>query len=110
MNTFNKKKLSIGTTLISGLIATASVAAEVNNPFAMQELNTGYMQISEAKDAEGKCGEGKCGGTMMPGNEEKMVEGNCAGNKPMPNAKKKPEAKCGEAKCGEGKCGDNKKS
>ena len=41
---------------------------------------------------------------MMQGNQEKTVEGKCAGNKPMPTDK--PDKKKGmEGKCGEGKCG-----
>lgn len=109
--------LTLGTTLISGLTAT-SVYAETTNPFVMTELSDGYMQLAAAdtkkedKDSgkmkAGSCGEGKCGGEMMKGNEEKTVEGNCAGNKPMPKAKGN-EGKCGEGKCGEAKCGANKK-
>ncbi|NOQ36238.1 MAG: low-complexity protein [Methylococcaceae bacterium] len=90
----NKTPLSIalGTTLLTGLAATG-VQAETTiqvetSPFAMTELNSGYMQLAEAdtdtgtsKKAEGKCGEGKCG----------------EGKKETP---KSEEGKCGEAKCG----------
>ena len=107
--------IAIGTTLLSGLAATAVQAETQDNPFAMTDLNSGYMQLAvdtsegSSKMKDGSCGEGKCGGKMMEkGDAEKMVEGACAGNKPMPKAEKGTEAKCGEAKCGEGKCAANK--
>jgi uncharacterized low-complexity protein len=40
---------------------------------------------------------------MAKGSEEKTAEGKCAGDKPMPAAKKAD--KDSEGKCGEGKCG-----
>ena len=66
--------LAIGATFAASLAASnvASAApASAENPFAMNELNSGYMQVA---GKEGKCGEGKCGG--------------------------KKEGKCGEGKCG----------
>lgn len=85
----------------------ASAADAGANPFAMNELSSGYMQVA----AEGNCGgkkstEGTCGGKKAP------KEGNCGGNKEM---QKNMEGNCGnkktvkEGKCGEGKCGSNKK-
>jgi len=71
----------------SAAIAASFAATGANasdNPFGMQELNTGYevaMSTSEGLCGEGKCGEGKCG------------EGKCGGDKAK-------EAKCGEGKCG----------
>ena len=65
-------------------IATAAPAGD--NPFAMNELDSGYMQVA----SEGKCGEGKCGEGKKADSKEK-------------------DGKCGEGKCGEGKCGDDKK-
>ncbi len=110
--------LAMGTTLVSGLSITA-VQAEDTNPFVMTELSNGYLQLAQAdtKDEKttekenngsskmktGACGEGKCGGEKMKGGEEKTVEGNCAGNKPMPKTDKSSEGKCGEGKCGAGK-------
>ena len=117
MKNFKQKPLilAMGTTLVSGLSVTAVHAETVEgqtNPFAMTDLSEGYMQLAEAKTDEGSgkmksgsCGEGKCGSSMMQGNDDKTVEGNCAGNKPMPKAKNKTKA---EGKCGEGKCGDMK--
>lgn len=112
--------IAVGTSLLGGLVVT-SVNAEtnsdlnlVNNPFALNELDSGYMQLTKAdsqkgavKMKDGACGEGKCGASMMPkGALEKTVEGKCAGNKPMPNTKKGVD-KGMEGKCGEGKCGSN---
>ena len=62
--------------IVASFAAGNAVAAE--NPFAMQEVNSGYNVAM----SEGMCGEGKCG-------DDKKV--------------KDAEAKCGEGKCGEGK-------
>jgi len=59
--------------IVASFAAGSAMAAE--NPFAMQQLNSGYNVAM----SEGTCGEGKCGGD------------------------KAKEAKCGEGKCGEGK-------
>jgi uncharacterized low-complexity protein len=101
--------------LASASLSPVSSAAE--NPFAAQELNSGYKLA--AKDAEGKCGEGKCGEGKCGGKataqdknaegkcgEGKCGEGKCGGSKPEAKAEgKSGEGKCGEGKCGEGKCG-----
>ena len=111
---------AVGTSLFSGLtVGTAHAEGVANveanpNPFAMTELNSGYMQVAQAdekkgsmKMKEGACGEGQCGASMMPkGALEKTSEGKCAGNKPVPKAKK-ADMKGMEGKCGEGKCGSN---
>ena len=83
-----KKSLSIalGTTFIAAMSASPVANADAN-PFGMQNLESGYMQV-----AEGKCGEGKCGEGKME-KEGKCGEGD----------KAKKEGKCGEGKCGEGK-------
>ncbi len=104
--------IAIGSTLVSGIASTA-VQAETtlntdNNPFAITDLSTGYMQTAASdsgKMKDGSCGEGKCGGAMQKGSEEKTAEGSCAGNKPMPKPSKPNKNK--EAKCGEGKCGSS---
>lgn len=113
--------VAVGTTLFSGLTMSAAQAeglasAEGVSPFAMTDLSNGYMQLAEAdkgkgamKMKDGACGEGKCGASMMPADAlEKTSEGKCAGNKPMPNAKKS-DMKGMEGKCGEGKCGASMK-
>ncbi len=85
-----KKSLSVamGATFLTAMAASPIASADTN-PFGMQNLESGYLQV-----AEGKCGEGK----------EKAKEAKCGGEKAK-------EAKCGgekakEAKCGEGKCGE----
>jgi uncharacterized low-complexity protein len=91
---------ALGTTFVVSLAASPIVQA-AENPFALNDLSSGYMVAEEGacgeKEGEGKCGEkegeGKCG--------EKKAEGKCG------------EGKCGEnkeaeGKCGEGKCGENK--
>jgi len=96
----NKKSMTTlsiaaGTAFVASLaMGNAANAAEGANPFAMNELSGGYMQL-----AEGKCGEGKCGGKKA----EKKMEGKCGGSK------SKSEGKCGGSKAmGEGKCGGDK--
>ena len=116
MKTTMKKSLSIalGTTFIAAMSASPVANADAN-PFGMQNLESGYMQVAEAKGKEGKCGgdkakEAKCGGDKAK--EAKCGEGKCGGDKAK-------EAKCGEGKCGEGmknksdkakeaKCGEGK--
>jgi uncharacterized low-complexity protein len=83
---------AIGAAFVSSLaVSTTAVAAD--NPFAMADLDSGYMLADGHKGEEGKCGEGKCG--------EKGEEGKCG--------EKGEEGSCGEkgeeGKCGEGKCG-----
>ncbi|MDE2387887.1 MAG: hypothetical protein KGN35_02205 [Betaproteobacteria bacterium] len=102
--------LAIGTALVTSLAAGNLAADTVANPFAMNELSGGYMQLADASDAnkpaqdggkdskpnmEGKCGEGKCGSKKEM---KQNMEGKCGGKK----AEK-------EGKCGEGKCGADKK-
>ena len=82
----NPLSIALGTTFVAAMSASPVVNAD-SNPFGMQNLQSGYMQI-----AEGKCGEGKCGGKAK---EAKCGEGKCGG-------------KAKEAKCGEGKCGGKK--
>ena len=92
--------LAIGATFAVSMAASniASAAPAGENPFAMNELESGYMQVA---GNEGKCGEGKCGG------DKGKKEGKCGDDKG------KKEGKCGEGKCGEGKkkegkCGEGK--
>ncbi len=103
--------IALGTSILSGLSLSSVQANETpveDNPFTLTELSSGYMNMAEAdsdkkgsmKMKDGACGEGKCGSSMMKSNEDKMVEGKCAGNKPVPAPKKPMEGKCGEGKCG----------
>ena len=79
-----KKPLAIamGATFAAALSASPVANADTN-PFGMQNLSGGYMQVAEGKCGEGKCGEGK-----------KAKEGKCG------EGKAKKEGKCGEGKCG----------
>jgi uncharacterized low-complexity protein len=105
MKKFSKTPLTLamGTAVISGF--AANVQAEAN-PFAVNELSSGYMvaevsnknsqgacggnvadangnKISKSaaepktKKAEGSCGEGMCGGMMQGGKMKKGMEGMC---------------------------------
>ncbi len=91
--------LALGTTFVAAMSASPVANADAN-PFGMQNLESGYMQV-----AEGKCGEGKCG-------ENKAKEAKCGEGKCGEKAKAKKEGKCGEGKCGEkakeAKCGGEK--
>ena len=97
-----KKSLSIalGTTFIAAMSASPIANADTN-PFGMQNLESGYMQVAEGKCGEGKCGEGKMDkakeGKCGEGKMDKAKEGKCG------EGKAKKEGKCGEGKCGEGK-------
>ncbi|MGL6158916.1 HvfA family oxazolone/thioamide-modified RiPP metallophore [Microbulbifer sp.] len=94
----NKKNLSplaaaVGAAFLAS--ASVSVSADSANPFAAEELSSGYnLAMADDKGQEGKCGEGKCG-------EGKKKEGKCGEGKCGEGKKK--EGKCGEGKCGEGK-------
>ena len=108
--------IAAGTAFVASLaMGNVANAAEGANPFAMNELSGGYMQLAEGKCGEAKCGgnkkakkEGKCGEGKKAKKEGKCGEGKCGGKKEM---EKNMEGKCGgkkskkEGKCGEGKCG-----
>ena len=86
---------TLGAALLS---ATAFTAQAGQNPFAAQELSSGYSLAAHEKGHEGSCGEGKCGGE--PKAEKAQNE-----SKSGAEGEKKAEA---EGKCGEGKCGAEK--
>jgi uncharacterized low-complexity protein len=88
--------LAIGSAFAASMIAVPAAHAE-NNPFAMQQLQSGYMvAAADTAAAPAKAAEGKCGGKKE--GEMKAKDGKC-GNK----------AKMKDGKCGEGKCGAGKK-
>ena len=101
-----KKSLSVamGATFITAMSVSPMASADTN-PFGMQELNNGYMQIAEAKcggEKSDKAKEAKCGGEKSDkAKEAKCGEGKC-GEGMMNKSDKAKEAKCGEGKCGEG--------
>ena len=102
--------VAVGTAIVTSLAASGVTAAtNSTNPFAMNELSSGYMKMiaygdkksesdkdygDEKHDKEGKCGEGKCGDKKEM---KTNMEGKCG--------EKKSEK---EGKCGEGKCGSDK--
>jgi uncharacterized low-complexity protein len=66
----------------AALVGTALTAQAGGNPFAAQELHSGYSLAAAEKSTEGSCGEGKCGGEVRS------------------ETKADAEGKCGEGKCG----------
>ncbi len=102
--------LALGTAFVTSF-AASNLSADTNaNPFAMNELSSGYMQLADASSANKSAQEGKCGGKKTP-QEGKCGEGKCGSKSDM---KQNMEGKCGgkkaeqEGKCGEGKCGSKK--
>jgi uncharacterized low-complexity protein len=97
----SKTTLTLAMTAALGVSGAAS--ADLSNPFGMQQLDSGYVQLAEAKAKDGKCGEGKCGdkeaATDTKAKDGKCGEGKCGDNK-AEGADKVKEAKCGEGKCG----------
>ena len=102
---------AVGVAFVSS-VAISGNAVAADNPFAMADLDSGYMLAGNHEGEEGKCGdkgeEGKCG--------DKAAEGACGakGDKGEEGAcgEKGAEGACGEkgeeGKCGEGKCGGDK--
>jgi uncharacterized low-complexity protein len=92
-------KITLTTVLgaaVAGSLAGTVTAGE--NPFAMRDLTSGYLQVAEAgKDTkEMVCGEGKCGGQKM-----QIPEMNCGAMKQaQPSAEQ--EKKAMEGKCAAG--------
>lgn len=103
------KKTSIA--IAAGAAMTAGLAlspiASADNPFAAQELSSGYMQLAEHGAEEGKCGEAKCGGDKK-GEEGKCGEAKCGADKKAEEGKCGGDKKTEEGKCGEAKCGGDK--
>lgn len=115
MNHLNTVVASLDAVLLSTAALNVQAAS---NPFAAQELSSGYSLAAAEKAAEGCCGEGKCGGEMKKAEGEgKCGEGKCGGEAKSDGEGKCGEGKCGgeakgdaEGKCGEGKCGAEKKA
>ena len=125
--TITTLSIAASTAFVTSLaVGNVANAAEGANPFSMNELSSGYMQLADnhmGKGMEGNCGgkktkkEGSCGGDKKMKKEgscgeakemKKNMEGNCGGKKnmdkdmPMKDKKAKKEGKCGEGKCGGG--------
>ena len=98
----NKSKLNLAAAVgaaLAGSMIMAGPAQAFENPFSLQQLDGGYMQVAMN---EGKCGgdkamstEGKCGA-----DKAMSTEGKCGADKAMSTEGKMKEGKCGEAKCG----------
>ncbi|MBM4208404.1 MAG: hypothetical protein FJ190_10485 [Gammaproteobacteria bacterium] len=103
MKKMNKTPLAatMGAALVSSMAATA-VQAEAN-PFAMAEMQSGYMQLAEMK----------CGASMGMPEMKKGAEGACAGAKAKEGscgaACQEGMKNCEAAKKTEGACGANMK-
>lgn len=117
MATTKKTSIAIAASaaMTAGLALSPSIASADSNPFASNELSSGYMQLAEHHADEGKCGEAKCGADKKAekmkeascGEEkaDKMKEGNCGGEK----VEKMKDGNCGgEMKMDEASCGGNK--
>lgn len=91
-----KQRNILVVTLGAALLSTAFAAQAGSNPFAAQELSSGYSLAAHEKGHEGSCGEGKCGAEMKG-----EAEGKCG-------AEAGSAGKAAEGKCGEGKCGADK--
>jgi uncharacterized low-complexity protein len=99
---------AVGVAFVSSLAVSTTAVAD-DNPFAMADLDSGYLLAGNHEGEEGKCGEGKCGEKGEEGKcGEKGEEGKC-GEKGEEGAcgEKGEEGACGE-KGEEGKCGGDK--
>jgi uncharacterized low-complexity protein len=84
--------------IASAALSPVAVAGE--NPFQINELNSGY-QVADAH--EGKCGDKKADGEGSCGGDKSDGEGSCGGDK------SDGEGSCGGDKSdGEGSCGGEK--
>ncbi|MCQ8104067.1 hypothetical protein NP590_08125 [Methylomonas sp. SURF-2] len=92
MKKFTKTPLTLamGTAVMSGFAVNAQAEA---NPFAVNELASGYM-VAEASN---KTGHGACGGNVADANGNKISKAE--------GKKAQPEVKKAEGSCGEGMCG-----
>ncbi len=101
------KKISLASSVVgAALLGVASVGAHAaQNPFAVQELSSGYSVAAAEKAKEGSCGEAKCGADKGKREASKAGhEGSCGADR------KAKEGSCGgEKKAGEGNCGADKK-
>lgn len=106
--------LAVGSAFVASLaVSNISAATDIGkNPFAMNEMSGGYMQLAtgdgyggDKSEKEGKCGEGKYGEKKSE-KEGKCGEGKCGSKDGM---KKNMESNDGNKKVEkEGKCGDKK--
>ncbi|HIG65239.1 MAG TPA: hypothetical protein EYQ43_06735 [Methyloprofundus sp.] len=102
------KKTTLTLTTIGSAVASTFAANAVNaeiNPFAMNELSSGYMQLAQSD----KAGEMKCGSKMKMDKQKEAAcgEGSCGSMMDNGKMKKGFENSCGAMMKGkEGACGD----
>jgi uncharacterized low-complexity protein len=92
---------AVGVAFVSSL-AFSTTALAADNPFAADDLDSGYMLAGGHEGEEGNCGGNK-------GEEGKCGEGKCGGDDKGAHSHEGEEGMCGEGKCGEGKCGGDDK-
>lgn len=105
MKKTTKTLTTIGTALASSFAVSAANAE--SNPFAMTELDSGYMQLAQSD----KAGEMKCGSKMKMDKKSEAAcgEGRCGSMMENGKMKKGLEQACGAMMKGkEGACGDMK--
>lgn len=129
----SKKKavsVAVGSAFVAGMAMTPMTGA-ADNPFALQDLGSGYMvagmqgKCGAGKCGAGKCGIGKCGVAMMDENKDGKVtkeeftkhheaifagmdknnDGVLDAGEMGPGAGPGPGPKAREGKCAQGKCG-----
>lgn len=105
----NALSLAIGATALVGTLAASPIVSAGTNPFAFNDLASGYMVAdadgSKAKK-DGSCGESKCGDKKVEKKAKK--DGSCGESKCGDNKAKKAQKKSKDGSCGESKCGDKK--
>ena len=94
--------LAVGAALAGSLTFAPNLQAS-ENPFGLQPLSGGYLQLADNHGGDKKAGESD-DKKSEDKDDKKAEEGKCGG------AAKAGEGKCGgekakEGKCGEGKCG-----
>ncbi|MGL4317095.1 MAG: HvfA family oxazolone/thioamide-modified RiPP metallophore [Pseudomonas sp.] len=102
MNNLNCAIVTLG----FALVGTSAAAQAASNPFAAQELSSGYSVAAAEKAKDGSCGEAKCGAEMKAGEHATKAgeEGKCGADKAV------KEGSCGEEgkAMKEGSCGEKK--
>ncbi|MEK1907025.1 MAG: hypothetical protein AAAB13_14695 [Pseudomonas sp.] len=102
MKHLNSALLTLGVALVGSSLSVQAAS----NPFAAQELSSGYSLAGAEKAKDGSCGEAKCGAEMKNGEHATKAgeEGKCGANKAA------KEGSCGEEgkAMKEGSCGEKK--
>lgn len=102
MKQLNSTLLTLG----FALVGTSVSVQAASNPFATQELSSGYSVAAAEKAKDGSCGEAKCGAEMKQGEHAAKAgeEGKCGADKAT------KEGSCGEEgkAMKEGSCGEKK--